>query len=310
MSQTHIPAASALVKGLFGQAPLRVTPIGGGFYAKVYLAEISGPPYRTAVKIYDKPGLNRSEFCQIETMRRYAALRLPVLYACHDADGEIPVHALAMEFLEGKNAGHAQNLPAAHRRRIADSVVDNLMALHSAVNSAGFGPVGGACYAPNWQDYYRTQAQSILNKAIALEGRGALDGHVVDIMRRALDGYGQIFSDSVKARLIHGDYNMWNILLNDGQTDAAAFLDPFGGGWADAELDLYQLDNANGKEFGLLDNYRARAALSPAFDVKKCFYELFTEVMHYHDAGVDVAGSQIPGQARALLCQMARYRIG
>lgn len=309
MSDGQIPAVSALVKKLFGCPPRQICHIGGGFYGRVYLARLDGPPRRAVVKVYAKPELNRREESQIEALRPYARLRLPRIYGCHDSDVDIPIDALVMEFLEGKNAGQAKNLPAADRQRIADAVVDNLIAIHSAVNPAGFGPVGSASYAPDWSAYYRPQAESILKKAVSMREKGALDAGVVDIMHRALDGYDQIFAQPVKARLIHGDYNMWNILLNEEQSDAVAFIDPFNGGWADAEMDLYQLDNANGKEFGLLDNYRTKVELSPGFDVKKRFYELFTEVMHYHDAGVDVAHSGIPGQAQALSDEMRRSHI-
>ena len=91
-----------------------------------------------------------------------------------------------------------------------------------------------------------------------------------------------------RASLIHGDYNTWNILLDKEKTCVTAFLDPFGCCWADSEFDLYQLDNANGKEFGLLQCYAKKKKLSSNFYEKRCFYELFTEINHYYDSHVRV----------------------
>ena len=95
------------------------------------------------------------------------------------------------------------------------------------------------------------------------------------------------------ACLIHGDYTTWNIMLNEELTEATALIDPFGCMWADRELELYQLENVNGKDYRLLERYRAAVPLSPNFEVKNCFYRLFTEIMHYHDASVPVKESHI-----------------
>lgn len=67
-----------------------------------------------------------------------------------------------------------------------------------------------------------------------------------------------------------------------------AAIDPFGCCWADSEYDLYQLDNANGKGYGLLQRYAGKMPLSGNFEEKRCFYELYTEVSRYHDACVEV----------------------
>ena len=54
------------------------------------------------------------------------------------------------------------------------------------------------------------------------------------------------------------------------------------------EYDLYQLDNANGKSYGLLKKYAQKFPLSPNFKQKRCFYELYTEVNHYYNSHVEV----------------------
>ena len=142
------------------------------------------------------------------------------------------------------------------------------------------------------------------------QGRGQIGADTLAILHDAYRRYDEIFSEPVRrACLIHGDYNAWNVLLNPQRTHAIAVLDPFGAGWADPEKDLYQLESANGRELGLLDAYRAQARLSPLFEVKRRFYEAFTEAMHYCDANVDASRSHLKAQAEALRDAMRREGI-
>jgi len=109
--------------------------------------------------------------------------------------------------------------------------------------------------------------------------------------------------------LIHGDYNTWNVILDDDLTCVKAVIDPFNCCWADSELDLYQLNNANGKYYGLLDIYSAKFPLSENFPLKTSFYEFVSEINHYYDAKVDVRRSQVPEEAIELEKQMTYFGI-
>lgn len=73
-------------------------------------------------------------------------------------------------------------------------------------------------------------------------------------------------------------------MLTEDLKNVSAIIDPFNCSYADREYDLYQLDNANGKEFGLLNNYCKKYQISENFVQKRAFYELFTELNHYYDA--------------------------
>lgn len=77
-------------------------------------------------------------------------------------------------------------------------------------------------------------------------------------------------------------------MLDEKRSRAVAVIDPFHCCWADSEFDLYQLDNANGKEYGLLKRYSGKMPLSENFEAKRRFYELYTEVNHYYDSRVEV----------------------
>ena len=76
-----------------------------------------------------------------------------------------------------------------------------------------------------------------------------------------------------------------------------AVIDPCGCMWADSEYDLYQLNNANGKHLKLLETYARKKQLSENYRQKMAFYELFTEIEHYHNSGYPVIQKLIKKQA-------------
>jgi hypothetical protein len=52
--------------------------------------------------------------------------------------------------------------------------------------------------------------------------------------------------------------------------------------------------------YGLHELYRKRQALSDNDPQKRAFYEPFTALNHFHDAGVSLQKSNIPAQAGTL----------
>lgn len=299
--EAFVQYAGRLASGYLGRPVSRVTPLGGGFYGRVYLAECQAPPEKVVVKLYLYPRLSRREALQLETLRRHALLPMPKVLLLHDADGEVPVDALLMEHLPGVNAGITRAKDAASRERIASQVVENLLAYHAVRHPEGFGELDDADFKASWADFYRPRALSIAQKARALHDAGELDAQALRVVDRAMNGFDRIFAQPVAPSLIHGDYNMWNVMLDERAERATGVIDPFGCCWADPEMDLYQLENANGPEYGLLNLYRRRVALSELFEVKMRFYTLFTELMHFHDANVSLKNSAVPAQADALL---------
>ena len=55
--------------------------------------------------------------------------------------------------------------------------------------------------------------------------------------------------------------------------------------------------------------YAQRMPLSRYFPLKDAFYEVFTEIMHYHDSGVEVDAVRLGGQANRLLQQLNAFSI-
>ena len=56
--------------------------------------------------------------------------------------------------------------------------------------------------------------------------------------------------------------------LSEDLSRVSGVIDPFNCCFADAEMDLYQLDNANGRDYGLLEQYSQRVRLSENFALK------------------------------------------
>ncbi|MCL1952046.1 MAG: phosphotransferase [Oscillospiraceae bacterium] len=260
----------------------------------MFLAAFEKPPYQAVVKLYKYNDLNRREAQQLQALAQHGTLKVPKIYHVHENT------ALVMEFLRGVNAGEQHGIPAKTRDRIGEQIVENLLAYHS-VPHAGYGALDAESYAARWRDHYHEVLLSALKKGEALLTAGQIKQKTFGTCLHALERYDDIFQEEpAGARLIHGDYNTWNILLDTDRQNAVAVIDPFNCCWADPEYDLYQLNNANGKSFGLLAKYSRHRALSPHFERKIKYYELFSEIAHYHDAQVDASRSRLAATAREL----------
>ena len=284
----------------FGCLPKSVTSLGGGFYGRVFLVEQEHEIPLVVYKLYLFPNLAHKEALQLQTLARHARVRMPKVYFTDPAsDGGYDV--LAMEYLPGVNAGLLKEVPARSRQALAKEIVENLLAYHEVVNPAGFGDLDAANFLPDWRDYYYPIARQVAEKARRLTESGRLEPWIFPIVQKAFHSYERIFTLPItQARLVHGDYNTWNILLDDTLEHVSGVIDPFNCRWADSEIDLYQLDNANGREFGLLEEYQKRRPLSENFAAKRAFYELFSEIGHYYDAGAEINPRVIAPQAQAL----------
>lgn len=103
----------------YGHKPVSIAPLGGGFYGRVFLAELDREPFKAVIKIYLFHGLNGREAEQLVILGKYSAIKIPQIYFTHDADNNIPVDALAMEYIDGINAGGITDIPLSDRDRIA-----------------------------------------------------------------------------------------------------------------------------------------------------------------------------------------------
>jgi fructosamine-3-kinase len=301
----------ALAERAYQTTEVSLQDLGGGFYGRAYRVRVGRPAQDVVLKAYRFPGMAEREALWLRTLKRHAIARMPEVYCVYPAGAHQPFDVLAMEYLKGVNAGReGLVLGEADRQRIAGEIVDNLMKWLSVEHKEGFGELDGERFAADWRDVYRPEAEFILPKARALCLGGGINEDVLRVVERAVEAFDRIFYCKVEsARLIHGDYNAWNVMLDERLTCISAVIDPFHSRWADPEFDLYQLNNANGPYYGLFARYASKVALSENFDIKNAFYQLFTEIAHYYDAGVDPRHGKLTEQAQILNEQMHRRAI-
>lgn len=283
--------AEALVKRYYKTDPYTITSLGGGWYGRVFLAEMNTEPKKVIVKIHLFPNLAEKEACQLEMLAAHATVKMPEVFFVHKASPDIPYDVIVMEYIPGVNAGNFNlfDIDEKNRVAIAEQMIDNLLSYHEVINPDGFGEIGSDSFEPDWKKWYRAKADSALAKAESLYADGKIDDVIISVTRKAHELYDRIFYLPIKeARLIHGDYNPWNILLDENLTHISAVIDPLNCCFSDPEMDLYQLNHANGKEYHLLDIYASKVPLNENFALKSIFYELFDHVAHYYDTGVEI----------------------
>lgn len=274
--------------------------IGGGYYADVYRFDYPKNEIKI-VKVYKTKGIMQREISQIEMLSKHSLFPMPKILFTYSADEKFTYDFVVMEFLDGKNAGEVFFLNKSRRKSISNQVVDNLLSFHNVHNKKGFGEFGSEKYYKTFNEYYKIRCLLILKKATELNVRGELPASVYDIMREATERFEEIFYLPItESSLIHGDYNMFNILIDKKRCKITAIIDPCGAMWGDNEFDLYQLNNANGKHYNLFENYASKKKLTENFREKIAFYELFTEVEHYYNSGYPVKLKHLKKSAEVL----------
>lgn len=259
--------------------------IGGGYYADVYKANYENGE-SIVLKVYKTKGVAEKEKSSLELLSQYSLASVPTVMWLHKADEDFDKDVLCMNFLKGTIGGAVFYLSKEKRKKLADSVAENLIAFHNVKSPDGFGEIFSDTRYETFNEYYKVQAEKILEMAEALEKKGQLTPFVTDTLKKAYSQFDRIFYLPVtEAVLTHGDYNMWNILVDKKSCTVSAVIDPFGCLWADSEYDLYQLNNANGVKLGLFESYASKKKLSENCLAKMAFYELFNSVEHYYESG-------------------------
>lgn len=277
-----------------------VSRIGGGFYADVYKFDFQNKETQI-IKVYKSQGIMIKEVSQIQLLSKYALFPMPTAIWTHTANDSFSYDVLAMNYLEGENGGNAFYLNPTKKARLAEQVVNNLIAFHNVHNPNGFGQIDSDRYYKTFNEYYKEKAVDILNMSKNLHNDGQLTDYVLNIVSRAVENFDKIFYLPItESSLIHGDYNMWNIMIDKKSCKVTAIIDPCGCMWADNEFDLYQLNNANGKHLKLFETYAKKKKLSENCSQKMAFYELFTEIEHYYNSGYPVHQKKLKHRAEKL----------
>lgn len=274
--------------------------VGGGFYADVFRFDYEKGE-KMIIKVYKSPGIMSQEVSQIETLSKYSLYPMPEILWTHAADESFDSDVMAMNFLDGENAGNIYYLSPSKRNALAEQVIDNLLAFHNVHNTEGFGKINSDKFYNTFNDYYKEHVMTILKMTEELNIKGQISEYILATVKEAVSNFDMIFYLPItQSSLIHGDYNMWNILADKKNCRITAIIDPCGCMWGDSEYDLYQLNNANGRHFRLLEKYAEKKQLSENYMQKLAYYELFTEIEHYYNSGYPVMQKRLKKQAESL----------
>lgn len=174
---------------------------------------------------------------------------------------------------------------AYEKEKFANEVVDNILAIHEVSSENGFGDFISGDYCDSWEEYYHNMIDEY---HIALHNPQIkkISKRTIEIADELYYDFDKVFSIPVKGNsLIHGDYNLWNLMGDPNTNKLVAMLDPMGCSFADRELELFQLQNANADEYGLLENYKSKCSLSDNFEVKNAYYYFWNDIMHFLKSG-------------------------
>jgi fructosamine-3-kinase len=270
-----------LVAELFKPAVTAVDdPIRGGFYAEVFRVLLAGPPGQVIVKCHKFRGRGVREARQLKVLRRHALVKVPRVYHLQLAWGQFPCEALVMEYIPGIKAADVRFPDERTRDGFVDAVVANLKAWHAVTNPAGFGELEGP-FHDDWLGFYGARITRF-HERIHQEPHGAaVSAHVMEIVDRSYEAMEAIFrSRSRRPSLTHSDYNAWNMLVDPETCELTGVIDPLDAGWADREIDLFQLANCR-PELGMLERYLEDVPVDPGFWARHWFYRFWDDVKHH-----------------------------
>ncbi len=257
-----------------------VRQINQGFYGYVYLVEHDGK--HLIAKVYKQDGCMEREAQQLEMLRKYALVRVPEIIAELPRNSNGHFDILLMEHLPGVNAGEIKIMDEARKNRFADDVIDNLLAIHAVTSYEGFGDYVTGEFQPSWEEYYHSLITPMHRALMDSKINRKIAGLADELYER----FAQFFSSPVReSHLIHGDYNLWNLMVDPQTERLTGMIDPFGSCFADRELELFQLENSNGNLYHLLQNYAKKVPLSNQFEAKKYYYRFWDDVKHYLNVG-------------------------
>ncbi len=263
---------------------LSAKQINQGFYGWVFLIETDDNT-KVIAKVYKQPGYIDTEICQLDMMRKHALVKVPEIYCADYKKDNGCFDILFMEYINGVNAGAVNITDEKEKMIFSNQVVENLLAIHEVSNSNGFGSYINDDYCISWESCYKAQITEFYNR-IHSKKTILFSKTSFDLMEFLYDSFDSIFCEPVsESHLIHGDYNLWNLIADPESKQLIGMIDPFGSCFADRELDLFQLTNANGDYYGLLDNYKSHIHLSDNFEIKNAYYFFWDDVKHMLNMG-------------------------
>ena len=261
-----------------------VKQINQGYYGYVYLlTDTNGK--KSIAKVYKKEDCAEREMAQLKMLSKYALTHIPEVFGVNTKNQNGFFDILFMEFIDGVDASKIKIFDKQEKIRLSNEIVDNLIAIHSATNPNGFGDFITEKYSSSWRALYKLQINEYFEK-LCSETPKKFSKQSFELAEKLYYAYNDVFKTEVtQSSLIHGDYNLWNIMVNPKTNRLIAVIDPFGCSFADRELDLFQLQNSNGNEYRLLENYASKIQLSENFELKNAYYRFWDDIKHLINVG-------------------------
>lgn len=261
-----------------------VKQINHGYYGFVFLI-IDGNEKKAIAKVYKKENYAQREMAQLERLSQHAIAHVPEVYDIDTKTRNGLFDILFMEFIDGVDASKIKISDEREKMRLSNEIVDNLIAIHSVSSPDGFGDFVSEKYFSRWQECYKKQIDALFYK-LKTNMPKKLSKQSFSLAEKLYYSFDEVFCLEIKQNaLIHGDYNLWNLLVNPATNRLAAVIDPFGCSFADRELDLFQLQNSNGNEYRLLENYASKIPLSENFELKNAYYRFWDDIKHLVNVG-------------------------
>ena len=260
--------------------------LGGGSFGKAVSVQTEDGG-KTVIKFLCAHGMMEKEVHDLKLLKEHCPVKIPAVFFSRKYDNNIPADCYGMEMIEGKSCLFALGMLMTSKSRrldFADKITTTLHSIHKCTNSRFGDTMSPDC--ESWLDYYRPFAESVLEKAETLYGKGRLPQKVIKAMRAAWEKFDVIFSEQVnEACLIHGDLNVGNIMVGKSYA-VMGIIDPLNCMYADREYDLFQFDNLTGKRFFLRETYIRKYGASRYCMQKLAFYGLWNEVYCYIKSGM------------------------
>lgn len=269
---------------MFHKKCLSVSRINEGFYGYIFLIE-NTDNIKIIAKVYKSEGYINAEINQLDMVRKYALVKVPEIYSVSYKKDNGYFDVLFMEYIEGVNASRINITNDKERIKFSNQVIENLLSIHSVSNPLGFGNYIEENYYFSWEECYKSRITELYN-SIHLKKPMKFSHKSVDLMEFLYENFDKVFCEPIKENhLIHGDYNLWNLIINPENNELIAMIDPFDSCFADRELELFQLTNADGNKYSLLDNYKSYIKLSDNFEIKSAYYSFWDDIKHTVNTG-------------------------
>lgn len=261
-----------------------IEKIGEGFYGIVYCISLEKAPGSVIFKQHKFPGHAGLEAKSLEHLYKHqGTLRVPRVYTLYERSG------LFMEHLEGVMASELIN--SFRSKREADvfyqAIAENLYHFHSVVSPGGFGELETPNFK-SWKEFLRRRIDCLYHRyqhTICEHRTSPFSPIVSSLIESSYGQFDRIFSDEPsRPVLVHGDYNLWNILADPKTRRPVAVIDPGDACWGDREMDLFHLRNANADP-SLFQAYQNLGPLSRSYPAKEAFYCFWDDLKHSLNTG-------------------------